>query len=92
MITPEQRDAIIRAHRQASRVTGVTISMFVPGLLGYAIDRGLETLPWCTLIGSALGFAYGIWRLAMLIGVGDTKNKTIGDDSPSDPPLPHDRP
>lgn len=66
--------------------------MLLPGFVGYGCDRALGVLPWLTLAGFTLGFAYGVWRLAQLGMTASAKNeasanKTSPDDTtPSGPP------
>jgi F0F1-type ATP synthase assembly protein I len=39
------------------------LEFVVPMLLGLGFDRWRGTLPWGTLIGTALGFVVGLWHL-----------------------------
>lgn len=47
----------------AQRGLTLGLEFVVPMLLGLALDRRLGTLPWGTLVGTALGFGVGIWHL-----------------------------
>lgn len=39
-------------------------AIFVGGLLGFGLDRWLDTGPWLLLVGIALGFAAGLRNLS----------------------------
>lgn len=49
------------------RLTGIgfefiaAVGLFV--LIGWALDRWLDTRPWLTLVGGGLGFAVGLWNM-----------------------------
>jgi F0F1-type ATP synthase assembly protein I len=47
----------------ASRVTNVAIGFALPALLGYYLDRWLNSSPLGVLLGMALGFAAGMMQI-----------------------------
>jgi ATP synthase protein I len=47
----------------ASRITSLGLEFALPALGGVYLDRRFDTRPWGTLIGSALGFALGMWHI-----------------------------
>ncbi len=55
-----------RAYQRATRGVTVAISMVVPGLIGYLIDRQLGTRAVLTIIGFGMGMTYGIWELVRM--------------------------
>ncbi len=58
--------AIAKAYQAASRCASIAMGMVIPGFLGYWLDAWPGISPWLTFAGFALGFAYGVWRLALL--------------------------
>ena len=73
MADDEQEDIVARYRReqkqrkQVSEVTGVGLEFAVAVLLftliGYGIDRWLNSLPAATLVGFALGFTVAFYRI-----------------------------
>ena len=57
-----------KAYQLAGRAVAVSISMILPGMMGYGLDRywGLQGL--FTILGFGLGLTYGIWQLTRLTG------------------------
>ncbi len=55
-----------RAYDRATRGITVAIGMVVPGLVGYYLDDRLGTRALLTIVGFAVGVAYGVWQLLRL--------------------------
>jgi hypothetical protein len=60
---PDDRHPMAVAYGWASRITGVSLEMVVPGLFGLWLDFRLGTVCLFTLIGFAGGMSYGLWHL-----------------------------
>jgi F0F1-type ATP synthase assembly protein I len=49
--------------RHATLGVEFTVTFLIPLVLGYWLDRKEGTLPGFMLLGGAIGFALGMWRL-----------------------------
>ena len=65
-MTKSRVSTLVRAQRLASRSLTVMFGMLAPGFAGAWVDGLLGSDPWLMLAGFAVGFAYGVWRLATL--------------------------
>ena len=66
-------------------VSAISVSMVLPGVLGYWLDQRLKTRVVFTALGFGLGLAIGILRLLQLSqssvrGANDDTNKQASDD------------
>jgi hypothetical protein len=50
----------------SSRITGISVEMALPGLLGYWLDVRLKTKFVFIMLGVILGLAGGLWSLIRL--------------------------
>jgi F0F1-type ATP synthase assembly protein I len=62
----DDRAPLARAYDRATRGITVAIGMVVPGLVGYYLDDRLGTRALLTIVGFAVGVAYGVWQLLRL--------------------------
>lgn len=60
---PEDRSSLATALAWASRIITISLGMVVPGLIGYLVDRQLNTKALFTLAGFVVGVALGMWQL-----------------------------
>jgi len=76
---PDDRSPIAIAYSWASRITGVSLEMVIPGLLGLWLDSRLGTVCLFTLLGFAGGMSYGLWHLIRMTSPlpdGDKEGRT----------------
>lgn len=73
-----------------SRITTIALSMVIPGLVGYQLDRWLHTR-FLVLVGFGLGFASGMWQLVAIAKTTDTNHQSASRRShePPDAELKH---
>lgn len=64
--------------RKAAQLSSVAYSIGIPPIIGYAVDRWLDSLPVCLIIGTILGFMTGMLQLFRFAGI-------IGDSSQRKP-------
>ena len=62
-VSRDSRSPQARAYAWASRLMTISLSMVIPGLLGYAIDRRLRWKGVFTIVGFMIGMSYGMWQL-----------------------------
>jgi F0F1-type ATP synthase assembly protein I len=79
---PDDRSALARAIELGSLVTTIALVMVVPIVLGYWLDRWLDTRAAFTILGAALGMAGGLWHLIRLSGelTGKSEKKRHSED------------
>ena len=66
----------------AARITTISLSMVVPGLIGYGIDAYFNTIPIFAGIGFALGMGLGFWQLIRIAAISNRESKPPhGEDS-----------
>ncbi len=73
--------ALAKAYGRATQVLTIAIGMVVPPLAGRFADDRLGTKILFTLLGAALGLAYGIWNLVKLTGPTQQKTETVDSNS-----------
>jgi len=64
--SPDQRPLLIVAAEWMSRVTTISLEMVLPGLIGFWIDRQLETVMVFLVLGVILGVTVGMLHLVRL--------------------------
>lgn len=52
----------------SAQVTTIGLEFCVPAVLGYVVDRWLNTAPWLTVVGAFLGMAIGMLHVLRLPG------------------------
>lgn len=65
-IPPDQRSPIAVGIAWASRVMTISLTMVVPGLVGYWVDGKLGTKLLFLLVGMILGMGTAMWQLLQL--------------------------
>jgi hypothetical protein len=74
MAAPEdRRSPLAVALEWVSRITAVALTMVLPGLLGYWLDRKLETR-FLTPVGFVFGVVVAVWSLLLLTGAVPSKS------------------
>ena len=63
---PDDRSSLAVATAWASQVTTIALEMALPALVGHWIDGRLGTGALFLLLGTAFGFAAGMWHLLRL--------------------------
>jgi F0F1-type ATP synthase assembly protein I len=61
------QDAVQRAGPAAAAGYGLIGALVVLGGIGYALDRWLNTAPWCLVGGLLLGIVVGFYELAKTV-------------------------
>lgn len=64
-LPPDSSPVAIAAY-WVSRITTITLTMVVPGLVGYWLDMRLGTRVVFLLVGFAAGMALAVWQLMQL--------------------------
>ena len=59
----EERSSLALAYQWASRITGVSFEMVLPGVVGYWIDQKAGTRVLFTVLGFGFGLTAGMWHL-----------------------------
>jgi hypothetical protein len=49
-----------------TRVTAIGLEFCTPAVLGYVVDRWLNTTPWATVLGAILGMVVGMLHVLRL--------------------------
>ncbi len=63
-VTPQE--SIAEAMRWVSRITNIGLSVAVPTLAGYGIDRWQGTFPWGAVVGGAVGGVIALQQVVLL--------------------------
>lgn len=63
----DDRSAMAQAMDKVSQITAASLSLVVPTLIGYGLDRWLETGVVMTIVGFILGALAGSWQLYKLV-------------------------
>lgn len=90
---PEERTAQASAQSGmglAYRIaTELVAAVGIGGLIGYGIDRWLETRPWCMIVFTLLGFAAGMLNIFRITrGYGYAAGYRQRGETKSDDPAP----
>lgn len=65
---PEYRDSpIAEASRWVSRITSVALTMVLPAVGGYFLDKYMGSGPWMLLLGAGLGLVVAFTELLGLV-------------------------
>jgi len=62
----EPPSALSSGFEWGTRVTTIGMEFALPALLGFGLDRGLGTSPWCTVLGAFLGLGIGMAHVLRL--------------------------
>ncbi len=73
--SPDDRSPYALALAWTSRITAISVQMVAPGIVGYLVDRKLETKALFTLIGFAIGMALGMWQLVRVAQSSNQNNQ-----------------
>jgi hypothetical protein len=63
---PDQRSPLSIGLDWGSRITTIGLEFALPAVLGFGLDRWLNTGPWLTIAGSLLGLLVGILHMIRL--------------------------
>ena len=61
--------------------TELTVAIMIGAVMGYALDRYLETKPWCLVVGLVMGGVAGclnVYRIAKGITIDNDDHKSDG--------------
>ncbi len=78
-VTPQE--SIAEAMRWVSRITNIGLSVAVPTLAGYGIDRWQGTSPWGAVAGGVLGGVIALQQVVLL-----ARSLSAADEAPGRSP------
>jgi len=88
---PESRSALSVGYYWCARVTSIGLEFAIPAMLGFYLDRWLNTSPWITVIGAFLGLGLGMSQVLRLAGESSPPIQRTPKISPPGSEERHDR-
>ena len=79
----DDRPPLAVAMEWTSRITTISLEMFIPALAGNWLDERLGTSHVLLIVGMILGFAIGLWSLIKLTQPPGPDRHTDGDPTKS---------
>jgi hypothetical protein len=80
---PESRSALSVGYYWCARVTTIGLEFALPALIGFGLDRWLNTNPWITVAGAFLGMGLG---MSQVFRLGRESSRPAQPISPAAPP------
>lgn len=74
----DSRNSMAVAMQWVSKITTVSLTMVLPALGGWWLDKVCGTVPWLLIIGAMLGMAAAFRQLLQMVATPESRQKPPG--------------